>query len=71
MLCGFAFAANAAADPVVGVPSVPSRVKLKAFGKFENTAEALGAATAIADGKLSKGEGPARPPAQGGLCAKG
>lgn len=34
-----------------GVP----RLKLKAFGKFENTAEALGAATAIADGKLSKG----------------
>jgi len=31
------------------------RLKLKAFGKFENTAEALGAATAIADGKLSKG----------------
>ncbi|CAM6104217.1 unnamed protein product [Calypogeia fissa] len=30
-------------------------VKLKAFSKFANTAEALGAATSIVDGKLSKG----------------
>jgi hypothetical protein len=30
-------------------------VKLKAFSKFENTTEALAAATAIVDSKLSKG----------------
>ncbi|GLI64037.1 hypothetical protein VaNZ11_007194 [Volvox africanus] len=30
-------------------------VKLKAFSKFENTTEALGAATALVDSKLSKG----------------
>eukprot|EP00246_Nothoceros_aenigmaticus_P016483 TRINITY_DN751_c0_g1_i1.p1 TRINITY_DN751_c0_g1~~TRINITY_DN751_c0_g1_i1.p1 ORF type:complete len:571 (-),score=163.43 TRINITY_DN751_c0_g1_i1:422-2134(-) len=30
-------------------------VKLKAFQKFDNTAEALGAATALVDSKLSKG----------------
>ena len=30
-------------------------VKLKAFSKFENTAEALAAATALVDSKLSKG----------------
>ena len=35
--------------------SLSFRVKLKAFSKFENTAEALSAATAIVDGKLSKG----------------
>lgn len=32
-------------------------VKLKAFSKFENTAEALQAAASIVDSKLSKGEG--------------
>lgn len=31
-------------------------VKLKAFNKFENTTEALAAASALLDGKLSKGE---------------
>lgn len=30
-------------------------VKLKAFSKFENTTEALAAATALVDSKLSKG----------------
>jgi nucleolar protein 58 len=30
-------------------------VKLKAFSKFENTAEALAAATALVDSKVSKG----------------
>lgn len=30
-------------------------VKLKAFDKFENTTEALAAATALVDSKLSKG----------------
>lgn len=30
-------------------------VKLKAFSKFEDTIEALAAATAIGDSKLSKG----------------
>jgi hypothetical protein len=31
-------------------------VKLKAFSKFENTTEALAAATALVDSKLGKGE---------------
>ena len=31
-------------------------VKLRAFNKFENTTEALAAASALLDGKLSKGE---------------
>lgn len=31
-------------------------VKLKAFSKFENTTEALAAATALVDSKLSKGK---------------
>jgi hypothetical protein len=31
-------------------------VKLKAFSKFENTTEALAAATALVDSKLSKRE---------------
>lgn len=31
-------------------------VKLKAFSKFENTTEALAAATALVESKLSKGE---------------
>ena len=30
-------------------------VKLKAFSKFDNTAEALAAASAVVDSKLSKG----------------
>ena len=30
-------------------------MKLKAFDKFENTTEALAAATALLDGKISKG----------------
>jgi nucleolar protein 58 len=30
-------------------------VKLKAFSKFENTTEALAAATALVESKLSKG----------------
>ena len=30
-------------------------MKLKAFSKFENTTEALAAATALVDSKLSKG----------------
>ncbi len=30
-------------------------VKLKAFSKFDNTTEALAAATALVDSKLSKG----------------
>ncbi len=32
-------------------------VKLKAFSKFESTIDALAAATALGDSKLSKGEG--------------
>lgn len=32
-------------------------VKLKAFSKFDNTTEALAAATALVDSKLSKGVG--------------
>ncbi len=31
-------------------------VKLKAFGKFENTTDALAAAASLVDSKLSKGE---------------
>lgn len=31
-------------------------VTLKAFGKFENTTDALAAATSLVDSKLSKGE---------------
>jgi hypothetical protein len=41
-----------------GSPAPPKRsqiVKLKAFSKFENTTEALAAATALVDSKLSKG----------------
>lgn len=34
-------------------------VKLKAFSKFENTTEALAAATSLVDSKLGKGEQPA------------
>ena len=33
-------------------------VKLKAFGKFENTTDALAAAASLVDSKLSKGECP-------------
>lgn len=33
----------------------PQVVKLKAFSKFENTTEALAAATALVESKLSKG----------------
>ena len=34
-------------------------VKLKHFQKFENTTDALAAATALVDGKISKGKPPA------------
>jgi len=44
-------------------PSSPQMVKLKAFSKFENTAEALAAATAMVDSKLSKREYLGRRPA--------
>ena len=33
-------------------------VKLKAFDKFDNTTDALAAATSLGDSKLSKGEPP-------------
>ena len=41
-------------------------VKLKAFGKFENTTDALAAAASLVDSKLSKGEHPL-PPCPAGL----
>jgi nucleolar protein 58 len=46
--------------PLPSTPSPPTNtlkqiVKLKAFDKFENTTEALAAATALVDSKLSKG----------------
>lgn len=41
---------GAAADPLSGTAS---RVKLKAFKKFEDTAEAVQSATALVEGKLS------------------
>ena len=45
------------------LPLTPSQVvKLKAFDKFENTTEALAAATALVDSKLSKGASPPRLP---------
>lgn len=49
----------AAADaPLTRIPAprvLPQIVKLKAFSKFENTTEALAAATALVDSKLGKG----------------
>jgi hypothetical protein len=36
--------------------AAPQVVKLKAFSKFQNTTEALAAATALVDSKLDKGE---------------
>jgi len=36
-------------------PSTQQVVKLKAFSKFQNTTEALAAATALVDSKLDKG----------------
>lgn len=38
------------------LPPAAQVVKLKAFSKFENTAEALQAAASLVDSKLSKGE---------------
>ena len=42
------------AAPDAPAPPPPQIVKLKAFSQFENTTEALAAATAIVDSKLSK-----------------
>ena len=58
-------------------------VKLKAFSKFENTTEALAAATALVDSKLGKGAFIAPPSGRvvlkairrnlrgGGICMQG
>lgn len=46
---------HALLPPVVAFTCCLQMVKLKAFSKFENTTEALAAATALVDSKLSKG----------------